>query len=95
MPVIPGAATYRPATKSFQANFTRGQRHGVRRDYAKDDVDFFAIYCAGLPEVAIYIIPAGAVRNRSPRLYPHRTRLLTLPAGASLDCFLNAFEVLR
>lgn len=89
--------TYSLSTKCYQVNFSRHRRGGKRSDYESADVDFFVVYCAGLPRVDLYIIPATEIngKNRCPRLFPHRRKLLEYAdSGPSMERFLNAFEVL-
>lgn len=87
-------ATYDLATKCFRANFSRRRRGKAATNYDGADVDFFVVYCAGLQPVRLYIVPAGAVKNRSPRLFPNRDRLLSIEGKAPLERFLDAFELL-
>lgn len=89
------AGTYDVKTKCFRANFSRHRRGGKRVDYNPQDVDFFAVYCAGLPELNIYLIPAGEIKNRCPRLFPHRARVISYAGKSTLERFLNAFEALK
>jgi PD-(D/E)XK endonuclease len=89
--------TYDLKTKSYRVNFLRHRRAGDRTEYLTADVDIFAVYCAGGSSLDLYFIPASEItgRNRSPRLFPHRRKLLEYSdAGECLEKFLNAFEVL-
>jgi hypothetical protein len=90
------AGTYDLATKCFRANFSRHRRGGKRTEYEHEDVDFFTVYCPGLPSSTIYVIPESEItrRNRCPRLFPHRDRLLVC-SPFSLEKFVNDFELLR
>jgi hypothetical protein len=88
------AGTYDIKTKCFRANFSRHRRGGKRSDYNPEDVDFFIVYCAGLPSVQLYIIPAKNIKNRCPRLFPNRPRILSYRGKETLEQFLNAFSVL-
>lgn len=88
------AGTYDIKTKCFRANFSRRRRGGKRTDYSPEDVDFFIVYCAGLPSVQLYIIPASKIKNRCPRLFPNRPRVLSYQGKETLEQFLNAFSVL-
>jgi hypothetical protein len=90
------AGTYDVKTKCFRANFTRHRRGGNRSDYNPEDVDFFMIYCAGMPTLSLYVIPAEQIRgkNRCPRLFPHRDRFSNVPTGCNLEPYLNAFHLI-
>lgn len=88
------AGTYDIKTKCFRANFSRHRRGGKRTDYNPEDVDFFIVYCAGLPSVQLYIIPARKIKNRCPRLFPNRPRILSYKGKETLEQFLNAFSLL-
>ncbi len=89
------AGTYDRKTKSFRANFSRHQR-GKRKEYDPEDVDFFMVYCAGMPSFCMYVIPAERLRvkNKCPRLFPHRDRFSNQPGKSNLECYQNAFHLI-
>lgn len=88
------SATYDVPTKSFRANLTRHRRAGGRPAYDGEDVDFFLVYCAGLPSVEVYVIPASVVTgNSTPRLFPHREMAFKL-REFSWEAYRNAFHLL-
>lgn len=87
-------ATYDPQSKSFRANLTRHRRSGGHPWYAEGDVDFFAVYCAGLPSVEIYILPvAAAARTATPRFFPHR-KMTWKSKEICWEDYRNAFHLL-
>ena len=90
------AATYDLRTKCYRVNFTRHRRLGARVDYQAGDVDFFVVHCVGLATLELYVIPALAItkQQRSPRLFPHRQKLLAV-TQESFERFRGAFDLLR
>ncbi len=86
------SGTYDLSTKCFRVNFDRHRRNGVRSGYDPGDVDFFIVHCAGLVG-PLYVIPASAVTNRSPRLFPHRSKLLVY-RETEMERFLDAFSLI-
>jgi hypothetical protein len=86
------SGTYDPKTKCFRVNFTRRRRAGVRSDYDPEHVDYFIVHCAGIIG-QLYVIPAGSVKNRSPRLFPHRPKLLAY-RETEMERYLDAFGLL-
>lgn len=89
------AATYDTASKSFRTNLTRHRRMGGHPNYSDTDVDFFIVYCGGLPALTFYVIPAAATNdNATPRLFPHREKAVTF-SDVSFEDYRNAFALLK
>ena len=86
------SGTYDLPTKCFRVNFNRRRRGGKRADYDLEDVDFFIVHCAGI-HGPLYIIPATAIKNRSPRLFPHRAKLLEY-RDTEMEQYLDAFDLI-
>lgn len=86
------SGTYDPGTKCFRVNFNRRRRNGKRTEYDLSDVDFFIVHCAGIIG-PLYVIPASVVTNRSPRLFPHRPKLLAY-RETEMEQYLDAFSLI-
>lgn len=86
------SGTYDPKTKCFRVNFSRRRRGGKRSEYDPDSVDFFIVHCAGIAK-SLYVIPAISVKNKSPRLFPHRPKLLAY-CDTEMEQYLDAFRLL-
>jgi len=85
-------ATYDVARKRFRANLSRHRRSGDYSPYRVEDVDFFLVYCAGLPSMEFYVVPAELAKQLSINLLPHREKFLKL--AFSWEKFRNAFHLL-
>jgi hypothetical protein len=74
---------------------TAHRRGGGHPWYDDADVDFFIIFCPGLPSMEFYILPADlAKRTSSPRLFPHRPMKWSLK-DFTWETYRNAFDIIK
>lgn len=89
------SATYDLKSKSFRGNLSKHRRNGDHLNYSMDDVDYFIVYCGGLPSLEFYVIPADIVTdNRTPRFFPHRDKAMEF-TDFSWEIYRNAFQLLE
>lgn len=87
-------ATYDLERKRFRANLSRHRRSQDYVPYDDDFVDYFVVFCAGLPSLEFYVVPARLVKGQpSINLLPHRPKVRTMPN--SWEEYRNAFDLLR
>ena len=91
------SATYDPKTKRFRANTTRHRRGAKeRRFHDNGDVDYFVIYCGGLPQIELYVIPSEVIGTRPClNLVPNRDKYSNFHNLVSWESYRNAFHLLR
>ena len=88
-------ATYDVDRKRFRCNLHRRHRGGTHSVYAREDVDFFIVYCAGLPMPEFYVIPETLIGGvPSINLLPHRARQANF-SEFSWEQYRGAFRLLE
>lgn len=79
----------------FMTMLQTRDRDGNHIRYKSEDIDFFIVYCAGLPAPEFYVIPACVgIERHSVTMFPHRTRLIKL-TRFDFEIYRDAFHLLR
>lgn len=87
-------ATYDAQTKRFRTMLQTRDKAGNHIGYQDGVVDFFIVYCPGVP--AFYVIPASVGNsNQGVNLLPHRQRLFGLERNVDWEQYQDAFDLLR
>jgi SAM-dependent methyltransferase len=89
------AATYDKDRKRYRVSLSRHRRNRDYATYSNGDVDFFIVYCGGLPQLEFYVIPTALIQGQpSINLLPHRPKMLH-QSEFTWEDYRNAFHLIR